>query len=458
MSLDQLIARLEIATSKLESLAGGAGGSTSAAPAEVGAMVEAFDEIINGPLKKFVEASNAIGGEIKEQGTILENAFKAQRNFIAVVSRSKKPSDNVLQELLKPTSDLIAQAQDYREKHRNNKDAFNHLSAISEGIPALGWVMVTPKPGPYVTQMKEAAEFYTNRVIKDFKDKDESHKNFARAFPQVLDDLANFVKKYHTTGLVWNPKGSEATAAGASSAPAPAAAAPAAASSSSAPAGGAAPTAGLFAAINQGGVTSGLKKVDKSQMTHKNPELRAGSVVKAVEKDETAAPKAAAQETAKPPKLELQGNKWAVEYQVGNKNIVIENVEAKQTAYVLKCTNSTIVIKGKINQLTLDGCKKTAVVIDSVISGIDLVNCQSCQIQVTGKAPTFSIDKTDGCQLYLSKEGLGAEIFTAKSSEINICIPGATEDSDLVECPVPDQFKTVWNGSKFSTTIVEHKG
>lgn len=35
----------------------------------------------------------------------------------------------------------------------------------------------------------------------------------------------------------------------------------------------------------------------------------------------------------------------------------------------------------------------------------------------------MSIDKTDGCQVYLSKDSLKCEIITAKSSEMNICIP-----------------------------------
>jgi len=59
-----------------------------------------------------------------------------------MVAKSKKPSDAALQDLLKPTSELISQAQDFREKHRSKKEVFNHLSAISEGIPALGWVMM----------------------------------------------------------------------------------------------------------------------------------------------------------------------------------------------------------------------------------------------------------------------------------------------------------------------------
>lgn len=47
-----------------------------------------------------------------------------------------------------------------------------------------------------------------------------------------------------------------------------------------------------------------------------------------------------------------------------------------------------------------------------------------------GQCPTVSIDKTDGCQMYLSKESLNAEIVTAKSSEMNILVP--KEDGDFV--------------------------
>lgn len=40
-----------------------------------------------------------------------------------------------------------------------------------------------------------------------------------------------------------------------------------------------------------------------------------------------------------------------------------------------------------------------------------------------GKVPLVSIDKTDGCQVYLGKESVEAEIVTAKSSELNVMIP-----------------------------------
>jgi len=470
MSLDQLISRLEVATQRLEALAGssssGGGsssqssGSSAAASGDSSEMVESFNEIINGPLKTFTDLSTKIGGEVKEQGELFAKALTAQRNFLVVVSKSKKPADSALPDLLKPTSDLISQIQDFREKHRNKKEFFNHLSAVSDGVPALGWVMMSPKPAPHVLQMKDAAEFYTNRVLKEATD--DTQKTWARTLPTILNDLANFVKKYHTTGVVWNPKGGEASAASSSSSTSSSSSASSSNTTTAPivkPEGGAPPAGGLFAALNKGAdITSGLKKVDKSQMTHKNPELRAGGVVQAKEEKEKVEKTVGGKVEDKPPKFALEGNKWVVEFQKNNNNIVIENPENKHTVYIYKCTGSTITVKGKVNQITVDGCKKTGVVCDNVISGVDVVNSQSVQVQVTGKAPTVSIDKTDGAQIYLSREGLATEVLSSKSSEMNVLIPGVKEEDDMIEVPIPEQFKTIYVDGKFRTELVEHSG
>ena len=59
---------------------------------------------------------------------------------------------------------------------------------------------------------------------------------------------------------------------------------------------------------------SGLRKVTNEMKTHKNPELRASSVVKAseVKKPTQAAPKFGAPTAKKSPVCELQGKKWVV--------------------------------------------------------------------------------------------------------------------------------------------------
>lgn len=76
----------------------------------------------------------------------------------------------------------------------------------------------------------------------------------------------------------------------------------------------------------------------------------------------------------------------------------------------------------------LDSCKKTSVVLDSVVSSVEFVNCQSVQMQVLTKVPTISIDKTDGCQIYLNSASLDVSIVSAKSSEMNVLVPKADGD------------------------------
>ena len=69
--------------------------------------------------------------------------------------------------------------------------------------------------------MNDAGQFYTNRVLKDSKDsrasKDwkapaQSHVDWTKAWVSTLTNLHALVKQYHTTGLVWNPKGGDAKA------------------------------------------------------------------------------------------------------------------------------------------------------------------------------------------------------------------------------------------------------
>ena len=47
---------------------------------------------------------------------------------------------------------------------------FVHLSAISEGIVALAWIAES-RPADFVTATLGGAQFYGNRVLKEYKDK-----------------------------------------------------------------------------------------------------------------------------------------------------------------------------------------------------------------------------------------------------------------------------------------------
>lgn len=55
-------------------------------------------------------------------------------------------------------------------------------------------------------EMNDAGQFYTNRVLKDWKEKDTTHVEWARSWIQTLTELQKYIRQYHTTGLVWSGK------------------------------------------------------------------------------------------------------------------------------------------------------------------------------------------------------------------------------------------------------------
>ena len=180
------------------------------------------------------------------------------------------------------------------------------------------------------------------------------HSEWVQSVTAVLTGLHAYVKKWHTTGLAWNPQGTVATDLPAAGAYAELVAAPAVVAPAAAVPAVKKPVGNLFGEIaGKDAVTAGLRKVDKSEMTHKNPDLRQTSVVPST--TPKAANNAATKSVvpAKPPKCELEGNKWVVEHQVNNQSLVISETEIRHVVYIYGCTNSTITISGKVNAITL---------------------------------------------------------------------------------------------------------
>ncbi|XP_019855212.1 PREDICTED: adenylyl cyclase-associated protein 1-like [Amphimedon queenslandica] len=473
--LSAIADRLEKAVTRLESLGKGSSGGGSEVNSEI---VDEFDsQVLNGKLSKYFELSKKFGGEISEQAEIVRKCFNREREILVLASKHKQPKPDVTAQIMKPLGVCVDETIAYCEKRRGSK-VFNHLMTVKEGIGCVGWVTVAPKPAPYVKECGDQSLFYGNRVKKEYKGKDNQHCEWVDAYFGMFKDLQEYVKTYHTTGLTWNPEGTELTSAPAAGGPPPPPAVggppppppvagvppppPPGAAASSASSSKKPDTTALFAQINQGSsVTSNLKKVTKDMQTHKNPELRASSVVKDTDikkpKAGSAAKPTPAANVQRPPKCELVNNKWIVEYQEGNSNIEITPTNSKEAIYIYKCNKSTIKVHGKLNSIVIDSCKRVGLVFDSTISCVEAVNSQSVQIQVTGYCPTISIDKCDGCQVFLSKESLNCEIVSAKSSEMNISVPTGDE-GDFSEFALPEQFKSLWNGKKFVTECTDING
>lgn len=140
--------------------------------------------------------------------------------------------------------------------------------------------------------------------------------------------------------------------------------------------------------------------------------------------------------------------------------MTVEDTDRNQTVNLFGCKNSTVVIKGKVNAITLVNCKKTSVLVDSVIASVSITASDNFTVQITGAAPMLQIDTTNSGQVYLSKACFEQiEIITAKCSAINISLPVAGEEEGVFEeKAVPEMFRSTVKDGKLVTTIVEHTG
>ncbi|KAH9842539.1 cyclase-associated protein [Rhodofomes roseus] len=509
-SLATIIKRLEAATSRLEDLANlppsglvtglqnvassslpsasseptpvppPHGQTAPAAPAvEIPRSVEAFDEmILEGKVKPFVELTKSFAVQsVIDQAALVEKEFQDLRALLLLAANCKKPDQKAFEAFLVPLQKDIEAITRAKEANRKDRDWLNHLSTVAEGGTCVGWVTISPKPGPFVAEIKDSTLFYGNRVLKEFKDKDSKHAEWVKAYTSLLEELRKYIVEYHTTGLVWAPKGMSvdeykaassgpATGAGAPPPPPPPPPPGPPPPPVAAPAPAAGGVAAVFAELNRGeDVTKGLRKVDKSQMTHKNPALRAGGTVPsstgpaAIPKRPVKPTKPQSLAGKKPSKFALEGNKWMIEYQENESALTVDNVELNQTVNLYGCKSSTIIIKGKVNAVTLVNCIKTSILVENVISAVSVTNCPSFALQITGSAPTIQLDSTDSGQIYLSKDCLGVEITTAKCSSINVSLPEEGEEEGVfTEHPIPEMFRTMIQDGKLVTTAVEHAG
>uniref|UniRef100_A0A2K5C8M8 Adenylyl cyclase-associated protein 1 n=1 Tax=Aotus nancymaae TaxID=37293 RepID=A0A2K5C8M8_AOTNA len=266
-------------------------------------------------------------------------------------------------------------------------NGLSRLSAVKRKHPGLGWVAVLPKP-----------------VLKEYKDVNKKHVDWVKAYSSIWTELKMGPVAKELRGLLSGPS------AGSGPQPTPV--------STSSGSDESVSLSALFVQINSGeSITNALKHVSDDMKTRKNPALKAQSG------PVHSGPKPFSVPKPQITVLELEGKKWRVENQENVSNLVIDDTELKQMAYIHKCVNTTLQIKGKINSITEDNCKKYGLVFNDMVGIVEIINSRDVKVQVMGKVPNISINKTDGCHAYLSKNSLDCDIVSAKSSEMNILIP-----------------------------------
>lgn len=461
--LDSVVGRLEAAISRLERIGINGSqtpvnGSNTPTGEATAPHVLAYDQWMSGPFAEYLKQSKAVGGAVADQSLKVQAVARAQREMIDLASKCRQPEDANLIKLMQPQQSAINAVSDCKKLVTKADKVFNHVSTVCESVEAFYWVVRAPTPAPFIKENLDSGLFFGNRAIKD----DSSTKPWLSSWSNAWTTLQQYVKEYHTTGLVWNARGVDAMSAGGGSSakratgPPPPPPPPPADFSAPAASSDAGAREKLFSQLNCGGdITKGLRRVTKDMQTHKNPNLRANAPIpsSSAAREPVSAGSKPPAATNKPPVFELKNKTWMIENQVDKRDLVVNVAETSHRVYISNCHCCTIQVKGKVNAVAIDRCTKTALVVDSVISSVEVVNCKSCEAQAIGVVPTFSVEQTDGFQLVLSQASLDAEVISSKSSEFNILIPQG--GSDHKECPVTEQFLTKIKNGRLVTVPKE---
>lgn len=202
-----LIHRLEAATSRLEDIAtsaasfdgpqsnglavpsGGLSSSASApelpglnksvptAPAtpnapSAPAQVADLDEVMEQDVTKFINASKELDPTISEQAAAIGRAFQAQRQYVLMSTKAKKPdmSSPAFATLISSLQHELGAVNDIKDSNRGSQYK-DHLAMVSEGTGALQWIVMDGKPADYVSEVIGGVQLYGNRILKAYKEK-----------------------------------------------------------------------------------------------------------------------------------------------------------------------------------------------------------------------------------------------------------------------------------------------
>ena len=126
---------------------------------------------------------------------------------------------------------------------------------------------------------------------------------------------------------------------------------------------------------------------------------------------------------------------------------------------ISRCNNTTVIVKGKANAVTIENTQRLSLVVDSLVSTVDVVKSSNFALQVMGSLPTILLDQLDGAQIYLGKESTHTRVYSSKSAGINLNVI-ATGDDDYREIPLPYQICSHYDESKgdLVNEIVDYAG
>ena len=421
----EVVSRLEAVASKLEKC-----GVAAPAAADAGEEsedypeVQAYDEAFKPAIDQMLESAKAIDGELVEMTQLVANLVLAIRRLVVVGCRCSKPDNNAQFAVI---AELSNQGLEWCDKHFRTKHV-NHLKAVHEAMTLFTYPTIGASAEQYAVDMTGSVQCYTNKLLMEYRGKDENQTKWAQGLVKACKAIPTFVNDYEKGGFKFNARGPKATPemfkldagkGAAAAAPAPAAAPAAAPAPAPAP-----------------------KKEEPAA-----PKGPAGKAALLGAKLAGIGPKAA----PKTPSVKRIGQSSQVQaeyYTSGSPSFDEVQLKHEDIVNIFQCKNSEITIPSKVKAISILNCERCIISPNDVIGTLELNGVKKTKIYIEGTVKTITCDKCDSLEIYLNPQSCGLQLISSLSTGINLEYPDPNEEGNYIEHAVPEQIKVQFNADR----------
>lgn len=124
--------------------------------------------------------------------TSFKNAFSSISFVIKASQKAIGPDATAMQSLVAPIGQEITSLMSMADKGRRLA-SFNHIKVLSECVQVLQWVMFSPGPSSPLApppqlaiDTQQAAEFFTNKILQEWRAKDDRHVSWVKAVKELM--------------------------------------------------------------------------------------------------------------------------------------------------------------------------------------------------------------------------------------------------------------------------------
>ena len=418
--LESVVARLEAVALKLEKLGVGLPIEQEEESEDFPA-VNAYDETFNPLIEKIINSSKALNPELVEMSQLIVDLMNAVRRVILAAQKCSKPTEfNPLEKI----AELSAIGIKWCDTHFKTK-FINNLKATNEMMTLLTWPTIGASAEQFVQEMTGAVEFNTNKISREFLNKDANHMGWVQGVVGICKKLPTYINDFQKGGIKWNTRGKPA------------------------------------------------KKEDFELKSGGQPAPKQETPKPEPPKPVAPKPEPPKQETPKPqPKLNIPVKaapaKTPAIRRIGEKQIQVEYFDGQVPEFpplniedivnIFQCKNCDITIPSKVKAISLLNCERCVISPKDVIGVLEMNGVKKTKFYLEGTIKTITVDKSDSIEIYVNEASKNLQLISALSTGINLEYPDPKEEGNYIEHAVPEQIIVHFNEQRqLQSEVYVHK-